>query len=760
MVGAFALLPQPLTAQSTRPETPAAAVVPNVDSDKKVLEAKGENLEPARKGEGAKAEVAPKTGDLPQGGAPAETKAAAKTDEPPKAGEKAKNDGPAKVGEDAHAAADAARVPDETSKTGESPKVQGDAASGDAGDDAAEDNDSPQKPDSKAGAKAAPSSSEEGGSGGSKTDGVILQWQTNDDIMIKASAQAVKGGVFIKPMRGYPQTFRTIGPQSTGGLYRAISANKWPLTTIDAGTGKLVGLIATHWALGRDGRTVYYRLDPAARWSDGEALTSADFVFTAKFLRSAYVDDPYWADYFTKVVVEVRSLDPHLVAVRLASTVADPFYWANMTPLPRHFYAHVKGKFVGTFQYAVEPNSGPYQIDEARGSKDKSIAFVRKKDFWAAERPFLRGRFNVDEVRYETLRPTDDAMAMLSRGEISSIAFYDPAAWYEFARQEMFRKGYVARVGVSGVVSHACNGIWFNTEDPLLQDRDMRTLFAAALDFDKVTSQLFLKETVRLNSCYESYHEFAEPSGSPVPYGFAALDQLLRATGSVNAAPSGIRLNRDGHPLVLKVSYADDGYLPTLNVMAREAVRQGIRIEPVKIYGKALADTLVRGDYQALYVGVDQGLATWPDFRQLWHSTSNTGSGGLGFSRLDDAEIDRAIAAFETCTERKACGELAQKIQHRIRELTIFVPGLSLPYLREAVWRDFVLPSGDPIYEGATSIYDPFDPAQGGLFWFDAVSAAQTQKIRMENGVIPSMTREMIAFRGKAVEAQPGLNGK
>ena len=259
--------------------------------------------------------------------------------------------------------------------------------------------------------------------------------------MTKANFNAAKGGVFAKAIREFPQTYRTIGPQSTGGLYRAINANKWPLTTTDPVTGKLVGLIATQWALGRDGRTVYYRIDPAARWSDGEEVTASDFVFTAKFLRSAYIGDAYYADYFSKVIEDVRSLDNHLVAIKLGKkALADPFYWSNMTPLPFHFYAQAKGKFTQTFQYAVEPNSGPYVIDEELGSPGKSVVFARKKDFWAAEHPFMRGRFNVDEVRFVVMAPTDNTLEMLEKEAISAIAFYDPASWYDFARKEIYRK--------------------------------------------------------------------------------------------------------------------------------------------------------------------------------------------------------------------------------------------------------------------------------------------------------------------------------
>ena len=37
--------------------------------------------------------------------------------------------------------------------------------------------------------------------------------------------------------------------------------------------------LATHWAFGADGKTVYYKLDPERRWSDGVPVTADDYLF-------------------------------------------------------------------------------------------------------------------------------------------------------------------------------------------------------------------------------------------------------------------------------------------------------------------------------------------------------------------------------------------------------------------------------------------------------------------------------------------------
>ena len=69
----------------------------------------------------------------------------------------------------------------------------------------------------------------------------------------------------------FPATLRTIGPDANGAFrsylldYNVISLVH-PHPNSD---GYYPGL-ANSWAVGKDGRTVYFRLDPDAQYSDGK----------------------------------------------------------------------------------------------------------------------------------------------------------------------------------------------------------------------------------------------------------------------------------------------------------------------------------------------------------------------------------------------------------------------------------------------------------------------------------------------------------
>ena len=51
--------------------------------------------------------------------------------------------------------------------------------------------------------------------------------------------------------------------------------------------------MATHWAVQPDQKTIYFKLDPDARWSDGKPITADDYVFTLEMMRSKFIVDPF-----------------------------------------------------------------------------------------------------------------------------------------------------------------------------------------------------------------------------------------------------------------------------------------------------------------------------------------------------------------------------------------------------------------------------------------------------------------------------------
>ena len=128
-----------------------------------------------------------------------------------------------------------------------------------------------------------------------------LTWQNGSDLAEFADPAARKGGTFRYYMQDFPRTLRTIGPDATGGIrpYLLDYVAVYMLHAHPNVAGRMYPGLAREWAVDEASRTVYYRLDPDARWSDGRPVTTADVVFTFYLMRSPHLNEPWYNNFYS-----------------------------------------------------------------------------------------------------------------------------------------------------------------------------------------------------------------------------------------------------------------------------------------------------------------------------------------------------------------------------------------------------------------------------------------------------------------------------
>ncbi len=107
-----------------------------------------------------------------------------------------------------------------------------------------------------------------------------IKWLTNETDPVYASSDAKKGGTYKTGLLSFPLTFRVVGPDSNSGFRSAILGNQLSLIGIHPNTENIIPELATHWAFGKDKKTMYFKLNQNARWSDGHPVTAHDFTYT------------------------------------------------------------------------------------------------------------------------------------------------------------------------------------------------------------------------------------------------------------------------------------------------------------------------------------------------------------------------------------------------------------------------------------------------------------------------------------------------
>ena len=146
-------------------------------------------------------------------------------------------------------------------------------------------------------------------------DGIV--WETNNDDPPIGSPDAIRGGTFNYLLGAYPLTFRLMGPNANdafAGWNRQFTM-LFSLVRRHPVTENFIPWMATHWSVQEDGRTIYFKLDPDARFSDGELVTADDYVFTWKMWASEHVIDPYYNTYGERAFESVDKIDDYTLRV-------------------------------------------------------------------------------------------------------------------------------------------------------------------------------------------------------------------------------------------------------------------------------------------------------------------------------------------------------------------------------------------------------------------------------------------------------------
>ena len=236
-------------------------------------------------------------------------------------------------------------------------------------------------------------------------------WQTNtidEEQYYKyyASKDAKKGGELIFPQQDYPAVIRPYGKDANTVTISLIESLVYePMTGIDPITLELLPILATHWKVGEDGQTYFFRINPHARFSDGYPVTSDDVLATHKLVTDKTIIDPYYNFQFGEQFDPPQKISPYIFSVKSKEK-----NWKNMrifgglSILPAHVIGDMPGsEFLEKFKYNLPPGSGPYTVLEKDINPQTTLTLTRLTDWWQKDDPLSQGQYNFDKITFKTI---------------------------------------------------------------------------------------------------------------------------------------------------------------------------------------------------------------------------------------------------------------------------------------------------------------------------------------------------------------------
>jgi len=542
-----------------------------------------------------------------------------------------------------------------------------------------------------------------------------IKWETNTEDEQWADLEAQKGGTYRTWVNSYPLTFRTVGPDSNGAFRSFILDHAWSLVGTHPNTANIIPELATHWAFAPDNKSMYFKLNPKAKWSDGKPLTAKDFVFSLEFMRSKNIVAPWYNNHYTEFYDKIVVFDDHTLQVLLSKEMPkdDLYFYTSIRPVPSHFYNNTIGEdFVKKYNWEVEPVTGPYIVDAKSVKKGKSITLKKVKDWWAAKEHYVIGRYNVDKIRIKVVRDQNVAWEQFKKGQLDRFAAASPEIWHEKAIGKEFDNGYIKKLWFYTDGPEVPRGMYLNTAKPLLKDINIRNAIAHATNADRVIEKVLRNDYTRLAHANVGYGEYTKPGITAREFNIKKSTEYLAQSGFNKRGGDGIFVNAKGQRVALDLTYLSDIDTPRLVVIKEEMKKAGIELN-LKLMDSATGfKSILEKQHDIAWMGWSTNLR--PTFWQGYHSDNANKPQTNNITNTSDKKLDAVIESYRNAITREDRIKLAHQAQQMIHDLGVFIPTFQASYYRDIYWAYWKLPKvpGAKLYDSS------FSPGTG-IFWLD-----------------------------------------
>jgi len=581
-----------------------------------------------------------------------------------------------------------------------------------------------------------------------------LQWESGADLPELGSPNATKGGDLNGRIQDFPRTLRLYGPDSNSAfrpyLLDDMAIRLAHIHPDMPGEHRYYPGIASEWALNAASKTVYVRLDPAARWSDGNAVTADDVFFMFYFFQSPHIQAAWYNNWYGFDVnySQVTKYDDHTFSITLKEARPDMLALVlGLYPVPSEFYSDFGEDFVERYQWRFSPTTGPYVVTDeelARIRTDRTgITLTRLQDWWGADKKNLRYRFNPDVIALRVIRDTPKAFESALAGELDFIGSMSLAEyWYDQFpdTHPLVQRGLVHKATFYNDVPRPTYGLWMNTARPLLDNQEIRLGIQYASNWQLVLDQYFRGDYSRMNTTADGYGTMTRPDIRARPFDLAKAAEHFANAGYSRRGADGILVNDQGQRLSFNLSTGYENLAPILNILRQEALKAGLEFQ-VEVLDQAAAWKKVQEkNHDIAFTAFGVSVEAYPRYWETYHSLNAYDQAFLAdgvtpnpqrtpkpqtnnLQSIAVPELDQLIQQYDNSTSLDEMREIAFQMEEILYDHASFVPGYVQPFYRTAYWRWVQFPEG-------FDVRFSYSPVEYNLFWIDQDMKAETLAAR------------------------------
>ncbi|KFC62491.1 ABC transporter substrate-binding protein [Devosia sp. LC5] len=507
------------------------------------------------------------------------------------------------------------------------------------------------------------------------------------------------------------------------------------------------GLLAEAMKFPADYSSVTFRLNPAAKWHDGEPVTAQDVVWS---FNKAIELSPDQAQYYHNVI-GAEETAPGEVTFTFDQTGNRelPSILGQLLVLPQHWWegkdAQSRQRDIGASTLEPPMGSGPYEL--ASFDAGRTVTYKRVENYWAKDHPTEVGTNNFDEYRIEYFRDDTVRFEAFKGDQFDwwiEIAARRWATGYDFPTvqqgrvvKELFPQTYNSAGLLWGFIP--------NLRKPKFQDIRVRKAINLAYDFEELNHTLFFDQYSRIDSFFfglpfaskgrpegqeldilNSVKDlvppsvFTEPYVNPVAGNPQALRANLRAaldllTEAGYTLQGDRLLDANGEQLSFEILLNGPVHEPMTTNLVTNLARIGIAATIRVVDSPQYINRVRSFDYDMLYYAWAQSFSPGNEQRYFFGSASANEEGSQNYAGIADPGVDALIDKIIYAKDRPTLEAATAALDRVLLANNFVIPGYTLRTARVARWDRFSHPDPLPEY----SIGFPT------IWWYDEAKAAK-----------------------------------
>ena len=532
-----------------------------------------------------------------------------------------------------------------------------------------------------------------------------------------------------------PYTFKGTSPVATANFlqYGVNELNE----TLMAGTGQYApsgdeptasyGLIARSVEYNEDRSWVVFNLRPEARFHDGKPITAYDVAFSFNVLLKE--GHPQYRTNLQEVQ-RVDILGPQRIRFVFKRS-GNPLLilrLGELPVLPQHYWATRDFKAT-TFEPPL--GSGPYRITQV--IPGRQLVFEHVKNWWGANLPVNRGKYNVDRVEVEFYRDSEVAFEAFKAGEFDIYIEHQAKNWSNGYTFPAVRRGDVIKAEIKHQIPTQTQALFMNSRRNAFTDVKVREALGLMFDFEWTNRTLFHNAYQRATSYYPN-SEFSasgiaqgqewlllspwrpqlpaelfsqafglsQTDGRGIPR--ATLRQALSLLAESGWKLSGQRLlNSDGKALSFELLLVNPNLERILQPYVENLASIGIDARLRTVDRAQYKQRLDQFDFDMIVMTLDQTLSPGLEQWQYFHSSQAKVKGSKNYAGVANPVVDQLLERLLAAQTREEQIAAARALDRVLLWQYYTIPNWYLNYHRLAYRNRFAFVTTPPYTLGLSA---------------------------------------------------------